>query len=316
MKTLLLGLCGVLLAITQTAQGADAKVGMEAKVRSELADASTPAIGQTQSGSSATLNKPVGTVPGSPWTSPSGIDFVYIRPGTFIMGSPGSESGPDDKDETQHRVTLTKGYWLGKYEVTQGQWQAVMGTTLQQQRDKAYPSWPLAGEGRDHPTYYVSWEDCQEFIKKLCEKEGVPQGTYRLPTEAEWEYACRAGTTGPFHYGDSLDASQANFDGNFPYGSGMEGEYRQKTTPAGSFRPNSWGLYDMHGNIWEWCQDWYGQYPTKSVADPAGPGSGSFRVLRGGCWNNDAMGCRSADRVKAEPGFRYYYVGFRLLRTE
>ena len=148
----------------------------------------------------------------------------------------------------------------GVYTVTQEQWQAVMGNN---------PS-HFKGE-KNLPVEKVSWDDCQEFIKKLREKDKKP---YRLPTEAEWEYACRAGTTTPFHFGETISTDQANYNGNFTYGNGKKGVYRKKTTPVGSFPANAWGLHDMHGNVWQWCQDWYGDYPQKDVVDPQGPEKG------------------------------------------
>ena len=240
----------------------------------------------------------------------AGIEMVWIPPGDFLMGSASSEENRDS-DETQHRVTLSKGFWLGKYEVTQAEWQAVMGTTVAQQRDKANKEWPLRGEGSQYPMYYVSWNDCQEFIGKVNAKG---QGTFRLPTEAEWEYACRAGTTTPFHFGETISTDQANYDGNYTYGSGKKGVYREKTVSVGSFPPNRWGLYDTHGNVWEWCQDWYGEYPSGSVTDPTGPSTGSLRVLRGGSWSLNPGYCRSAARSLNDPGNRGGGLGFRLAR--
>jgi formylglycine-generating enzyme required for sulfatase activity len=229
-----------------------------------------------------------------------GIEMVYISPGSFMMGDERYSSG-------QHRVTLSKGYWLGKYEVTQGQWQAVMGSN---------PSY-FKNAGANAPVEQVSWEDAEAFCKKLTEKERaagrLPSGyEYNLPSEAQWEYACRAGTTGAFHYGNDLDSSMANFYGNHPYGNGMEGQYRQTTVAVGSFRPNGWGLYDMHGNVWEWCNDWYGDYPSGAVTDPTGAASGAYRVDRGGSWDSWASRCRSADRDFGTPGSRFNNFGFRL----
>jgi formylglycine-generating enzyme required for sulfatase activity len=190
-----------------------------------------------------------------------GMKFVWIRPGHFLMGSPKGEPGRYD-NETQHKVTLTKAFYMGVYTVTQEQWKAVVGRVPTPPRGK-----------KNLPAETVSWDDCQEFIKKLRERDKKP---YRLPTEAEWEYACRAGTTTPYYFGDSLSARQANF-GKF-----MKGASRLSTTPVGSFPPNAWGLYDMHGNVWQWCQDWFGDYPPGDVVDPQGPKAGAERVLRGG----------------------------------
>ena len=230
------------------------------------------------------------------------LELVWCPAGSFWMGSPAGEAERDG-DETRHRVTLTKGFWLGKYEVTQGQWEAVMGAGTN----------PSGFKGAELPVEQVSWEDSQTFLKKV--NALASGGGFRLPTEAEWEYACRAGTETAFCYGDSLDASMANFDGGFPYGGGKKGEYREKPTRVGQFRPNGWGLYDMHGNVWEWCQDWYGAYPVGAVTDPAGAASGSYRVLRGGCWIHNASYCRSALRSIVAPSNRSIYLGFRVART-
>ncbi len=232
-----------------------------------------------------------------------GMDLVWIPPGKFMMGSPETEAERSD-DETQHRVTISSGFWMGKYEVTQEQYERISGKN------------PSHFKGPDLPVEEVSWDDAQKFCRKL--QGSLPREpagkTVRLPTEAEWEYACRAGTTTPFHYGDSLDSSMANFDCNFPYGGGLKGEDRDRTTIVGSFQPNAWGLYDMHGNVWEWCADWMGEYPSGSVTDPTGPGSGEFRVLRGGVWYGYAGLCRSANRFRFRvTGYRRNYVGFRVV---
>ena len=232
-----------------------------------------------------------------------GMTLVPIDPGTFMMGSPTSESGRRD-DERQHRVTLTQPYWLGATEVTQGQWQALMGTTVRQQRDKANPDWSIRGESANNPIYYVSWAEAMEYCRKLTERERVagrlPDGyAYTLPTEAQWEYACRAGTTGA--YAGDLDA-MGWYDSN-----------SNKTTQAvGQKRANGWGLYDMHGNLWEWCLDWWEYYSSGSVTDPDGPNSGTFRVYRGGSWGDTAQGARSANRDWGAPDFRVTNLGFRL----
>ncbi|MBP7050454.1 MAG: formylglycine-generating enzyme family protein [Phycisphaerae bacterium] len=240
-------------------------------------------------------------------TRNTGIVLRLIPAGTFTMGSPESEAGRWDEEGPQHEVTLTRAFYCGKFEVTQGQWQQVMGSN---------PCY-FQNAGLDAPVESVSWDDCQEFLKALCEVEGVPEGTYRLLTEAEWEYACRAGTQTPFCYGTDLDSSMANFDGEYPYGAGAEGVYRGMTTPVGSFQPNAWGLYDMHGNVWEWCEDWHGGYLSEPVTDPRGPASGGYRVSRGGSWLDIACICRCAVRYRLWPmrDDRYGLLGLRLART-
>ena len=246
-----------------------------------------------------------GAVGGAPsgriYTVPSiNYKMVYIFPGTFMMGSPFSEP-KRDKDEKQHRVTLTKGFYMGATEVTQGQWREIVGND------------PSKFKGNNRPVENVSWNDCQEFIRKLNRQEGGNK--YRLPTEAEWEYACRAGTTTPFSTGSCISTDQANYDGNYPMTGCSKGRYREKTIDVASFSPNAWGLYDMHGNVWEWCEDCYGDYPSSYVTDPEGPSIGSIRVDRGGSWAGRAGFCRSADRYFDPPALGGSYLGFRLART-
>ena len=234
-------------------------------------------------------------------TLPGGVkmEMIYVAPGSFTMGSPETEDGRFD-NETQHRVTLTKGYWLGKYEVTQRQWERVMGTS------------PSRFKGENKPVENVSWEDCQEFCRKVNDA-AIQQfgGGARLPTEAEWEYACRAGTTTAYSWGNALNGDKANCDGNYPCGTTVKGRYRQETADVGSYSPNAWGFYDVHGNVWEWCNDWYGRYGG-DVTDPIGPERGVHRVLRGGGWNILARFCRSANRDRGSPGSRRGNYGFRL----
>jgi len=227
------------------------------------------------------------------------MTFVLIPAGTFMMGSP--EDEPERVDnEVLHEVTL-QSYYMQTTQVTQGQWESVMGNNPSRFKDG----------GSDCPVERVSWEDTQAFISKLNQQDST--GTYRLPTEAEWEYACRAGTSGPFYFGKCLSTDQANYDGNYPLEGCPNGDFRNKTTPVGNFEPNAYGLYDMHGNVWEWCQDWYGEYPTSPVTDPTGPENGADRVLRGGCWNSVAGYGRSAYRDGDWPGLRYDSAGFRLV---
>lgn len=237
-----------------------------------------------------------------PVTNSLGMSFAPIPAGTFMMGSPESEPLRDSSDETLHQVTLTKSFYLQTTEVTQGQWKAVMGSN---------PS-GFSNCGDDCPVEQVSWYDCQSFITNLNQLEGTTK--YRLPTEAEWEYACRAGTTTPFNTGNCLSTDEANYDGSRPYTGCSSGIYRQTTAPVKSFSPNAWGLYDMHGNVWEFCQDWYGDYPSSSVTDPVGPSWGDQQVLRGGGWSSAARSSRSAVRGHYIPGNSSNSVGFRVAR--
>ena len=244
------------------------------------------------------IPKPDPGTPPKEFANRIGMKFVWIPPGSFMMGSPQEEiqrQVEQGEDETQHKVTLTKGFYMGVYTVTQEEWQAVIGKN------------PSHFKGEKNLPVHVSWRDCQRFIKKLREKD---KKAYRLPTEAEWEYACRAGTTTPFHFGETISTDQANYDGVFIYGDGKKGVARGKTVPVGSFPANAFGLYDMHGNVWQWCQDWVGHYPQNDVVDPQGPEKGTHHVLRGGAYNRSPAVCRSATRAYAEPGEPWY--GFRL----
>ena len=237
---------------------------------------------------------------GRTYTVPSiNYKMVYIPPGTFMMGSPSSEPKRDG-DERQHKVTLTKGFYMGATEVTQGQWKNIMGSN------------PSGFKGDNRPVENVSWNDCQKFIRKLNRQEG--RNKYRLPTEAQWEYACRAGTTTPFYTGNCISTNQANYDGNYPMPGCSKGRYRKKTLTVASFSPNAWGLYDMHGNVWEWCEDCGGDYPSGHVTDPEGPSSGSTRVFRSGSWHNSAGTMRSANRNGYFPDTRGNDMGFRVVR--
>ena len=222
-----------------------------------------------------------------------GLEMLWVEPGTFTMGSPESEPGRYD-DETQHTVTLTEGYWLGKYEVTQAQWEEVMGSN------------PSYFKGANRPVEKVSWNDVTSFCEKLTEQESeagrLPAGmAYQLPTEAQWEYACRAGTTTAFAFGDELAAKNANFD-----------IYDGGHNDVGKYPANAWGFHDMHGNILEWCADWYGAYPAGAASDPVGPAGGSVSVLRGGSWNFTASYARSAIRNMDMPEGKSDLAGFRL----
>ena len=231
--------------------------------------------------------------PGATWTDPvAGVTFCWIPSGTFTMGSPTTEEGRFDGEGPQHQVTISKDFWLGKTEVTQAQWQAVMGSN------------PSYFKGADLPVDNVSWEDCQSFIGKLNARAG--KDLYRLPTEAEWEYACRAGGS-EARYG-SLD-SVAWYDGWYDGNSG------RKTHPVGQKQANAWGLQDMLGNVEESCGDWYGSYASGALVDPTGPGSGSARVNRGGSWDTAARHTRAALRGHDRPSRRGARLGLRLQRA-
>ena len=214
------------------------------------------------------------------------LEMILIPAGKFMMGSPVSEKGRGG-DETQHEVVLTKSFYMGKYEVTQEQWEAVMRNN------------PSSRKGAKFPLTDISWEDCQNFIKKLNAKT---DGGYRLPTEAEWEYACRAGTSTAYYFGDSLTKNDANYN-------------TLSTKPVGNYKPNVFGLYDMHGNAREWCEDWYGDYPSGAATDPKGPAKGEDRVLRDGSFYLAASKARSSGRIGGSPTFRFSNNGFRLART-
>jgi len=222
-------------------------------------------------------------------TNPLGMKLNLIPPGEFTMGSPKSEYHRSN-NETWHLVRITKPFYLSVHEVTQQQYEKVM--------DKN----PSKSKGTNKPVERVSWHDVVDFCSKLSEQESVE---YRLPTEAEWEYACRAGTTGTYCFGN--DASVL---GAYAW---YAGNYSDPTHPVGQKLPNAWGLFDMHGNVSEWCEDWYGPY--KMVSDPTGAASGIRRVLRGGAFNYLPLYVRAADRDNRRPGFRLPYIGFRMART-
>lgn len=220
------------------------------------------------------------------------LEMALIPAGTFMMGSPDTEQKRYSHEGPQHQVTITKPFYMGKYEITQAQWKAVMGNN------------PSTYKGNNLPVDTVSWEDCQTFIQKL---NGLGQGTFRLSTEAEWEYACRAGSTTAFYWGeDSSFTEIANYAwyGDYPNG---------QTHEVGLKRPNAWGLYDMSGNLFEWCQDWYGNYSSSAQIDPTGAVSGSYHVVRGCSWINYPEELRSAYRSYGGPGYWGFCVGFRIV---
>ena len=221
------------------------------------------------------------------------LEMVLIPAGKFMMGSPVSEKDRY-KHETQHEVTLTKPFYMGKYEVTQEQWELVMGNN---------PS--SKTKGAKLPVTDVSWNDCQDFIKKL---NASTKGGYRLPYEGEWEYTCRAGTTTAYSVGDSITKNDAKYGTD-------KGTPADRIVAVGNYKPNGFGLYDMHGNVWEWCEDWMADYPAGAVTDPKGPATGERHVLRGGSFLDYDSEARSSCRFNGAPTGRGYTGGFRLART-
>ncbi|MHB1034770.1 MAG: SUMF1/EgtB/PvdO family nonheme iron enzyme [Pirellulales bacterium] len=244
--------------------------------------------------------------------------FVLVPAGEFTMGSPESEPSRQGREGPVHAVRITRPFYLGTYEVTQAEYEQVVGKN---------PSWlSPSGKGKDRaagletnrfPVEMVSWNDATAFCRRMSSLPAEIQAgrVHRLPTEAEWEYACRADTRTAFCDGDSLSSTQANCDGRVPYGAAAKGPYLERTSRVGSYKPNAWGLYDLHGNVWEWCADWYGEnyYRDSPAEDPPGPNSGDCRVLRGGSWYSPAASCRSAFRAYYTPTVSPSYVGFRVL---
>lgn len=271
-----------------------------------------------------------------------GLTMRLISAGDFVMGSPESEDGRDN-DERQHRVRITRSFYLGEFEVTQAEYRSVMGVN---------PSWFSAnGGGRLNvrgvstdrfPVETVSWFEALEFCNRLSVLEKLPpyyslknivrnsDGSvekadvtplggdgYRLPTEAEWEYACRAGSNTPYQFGPECDSERANVDGRELGKDGAKSAYLRRTAAAGSYEANAFGLYDMHGNVWEWCSDWYDTdyYKSSPANDPTGSETGTLRIRRGGSWDRGPKGARSAYRRQSLPSHRYIFIGFRLARS-
>jgi len=279
-------------------------------------------------------------------------EMIYIQGGIVLMGSPGTEPGRNEDEGPQHWVTLSP-YYLGREPVTVRQFADFVtatnyrteaetlgggyiwsGVAWEQRVDANWRN-PYFLQAENQPVVLVSWLDAVQYCNWRSRNEGMNQAYqitrnssgdievnwnrgangYRLPTEAEWEYACRAGTTTPFSTGINITTSQANFDGRFPYNQNERGTYRGKTTPVGGFPPNPWGFYDMHGNIWEWCWDWYAPYGSTAQWDPSGGDSGRLRVRRGGSWGREGSDLRSARRSSGEPSYRGNFIGFRIARS-
>jgi len=231
------------------------------------------------------------------------LEMVMIPSGSFMMGSPETEEGSNDDERPQHHVTVPS-FLMGKYPVTQAQYQAIMGTN------------PSLFKGSNRPVECVSWDNAVAFCEKLSQITGK---TYRLPSEAEWEYACRAGTTTPFHFGETITTDLVNYNCNYTYGQGSKGVYRKETTEVGSFGvANNFGLYDMHGNVWEWCQDdWHNDYEGAPIDGSAwlnNEEDNNWKLLRGGSWDTYPENCRSAFRNLSNLDHYYdIHIGFRVV---
>ena len=258
-------------------------------------------------------------------TNSIGMKLSRIPAGKYVMGSPKTED-EREREELPHEVVIIKPFDMGVYEVTQRQYEQVMGKP---RKGAVFDS--SRGGSPDHPMENITWKNADDFCKRLSTQPGERQAgrKYRLPTEAEWEYACRAGSTTAFHFGNELSSKQANFNGKYPYGTGSPGPYLRKTAKVGSYKPNAFGLYDMHGNVSEWCEDWYDEeyYLDSPREDPLGAPVGVlptnfstkadaekfYLVVRGGCWLDDARACRSAYRFRAMPEIQYRLTGFRVV---
>ena len=283
-------------------------VAVEENKQTELSGSLTAAATQQATTNTTTSS----TSSGSNRTfTVNGVSFtmVYVEGGTFTMGAT-KEQGSDAQDDEKpaHSVTLSS-YYIGETEVTQALWQAVMGTDVRQQRDKVNKEWGIRGEGSNYPMYYISWDECQEFVRRLNSMTGQQ---FHLPTEAQWEYAARGGSRsrGYKYSGSNAIDNVAWYEEN-SYKKGQSSpDYG--THPVKTKSPNELGIYDMSGNVWEWCQDWYGSYSSSAQTNPTGPSSGSDRVLRGGSWGDNARICRSSFRFNYTPSIRSYYIGLRL----
>jgi uncharacterized protein (TIGR02996 family) len=248
-----------------------------------------------------------------------GMHLALLPPSRFRMGGASTEKGRLEHEGPLHEVEITRAFYLGVFPVTQAQYEKVMGSN---------PSFfSASGDGRSDvagldtsafPVECVSWQDAYAFQERLSAlpEEKEKGRKYRLPSEAEWEYACRGGSASstPFAFGNNLSSTQANFNGDSPYGDAEKGPYPWHSCAVGTYAPNAFGLYDMHGNVWEWCLDWFADdyYAESPQKDPTGPPGGSFRVFRGGSWLNAGKDCRSATRIRSAPAFRFRHLGFRV----
>lgn len=232
-----------------------------------------------------------------------GMEFVKIQQGDFLMGD---HEGLNDSIAV-HKVRITEDYWLGKTEVTQAQWQAILG---KKELHPEKPS-PFRNQNPEYPIVSISYHDIELFLDKLNKRSAEYQ--FRLPTEAEWEYACRAGTKSPFSFGDVLNDSFANYNAEIPSKYSVPGKYLGHPTPVGSYTQNQWGLYDMHGNVWEWVSDWHEPYSIDTAINPSGPKAGKEKIIRGGSWYFGAENAKSSYMRTHAPHLWGFSIGFRLI---
>lgn len=265
------------------------------------------------------------------FTNSIGIEFVLIPSGVFTMGSrdpaaevarlcgiPQAQMGWFYDEHPRHEVTLTDTFYMAVHEVTHAEYTAIIKPRADGKDNIQLKECPGEFLGSNKPVVYVSWVDAEQFCKSLSRQKAETGRTYTLPTEAQWEYACRAGGTTPFAFGETLSTDQANYDGNYTYGDGIQGKNRGSTSPVGSLAANAWGLYDMHGNVSEWCADWYDQYDSAPVSNPQGPDQAdpaNQRVVRGGAWRSYPGACRSACRLRSNFNARLNHIGFRVCCT-
>jgi formylglycine-generating enzyme required for sulfatase activity len=261
---------------------------------------------------------------GKDFTNSVGMKLVRIPKGKFWMGSPNNETSSVNNEHPRHQVELTKDFFIGVYEVTQKQYKAVMGKNPSYFSKEGPGAAQVKGmDTDDFPVEQTTWDDAQAFMKKINElsAERSAGRKYRLPTEAEWEYCCRAGADVKEAFtfekpSASASSTQANFNGNLPYGGGARGPQLGRTCKVGSYKANPFGLYDMHGNVIEWVEDWYGEvYGEKDRKDPKGPKTGQYKILRSGGWQYDSQFCRSAYRNYSTPQYRSSDCGFRVVCT-
>ena len=242
-------------------------------------------------------------------------EMITLPAGKFLMGAPKKEKDSNGDERPQRWVTVRRPFALGRTAVTFAMWDAAVAADFKPPPGAEAPNDEGWGRG-DRPVINVNWHDAQAYCAWLNQSLGLRPGTYRLPSEAEWEYACRAGTTTPFSFGETISTDQASCDGNIIYGKGKRGVYRQRSVPVGSLPANPWGLHEMHGNVWEWMEDTYGPYPAVATdSRPQVDGNKSKGVLRGGSWTMRPQNLRAADRIDYSPNYRFSNLGFRLART-